>query len=152
MNDEKITMVALDGDNPVSIAQADFPKTKVMTLPNMTDFSQVLVTVASGKADITIVDANTFGTYNEHNPGKLKIVDAAKPIRVFPASFGFPAGEPVLRDAVNAALDELILRRHHRPHFRPICKIRQRDLPRHCPLPESVWEIERPVDRAEAKG
>lgn len=109
LNDEKLTMVALDGDNPVNIAHADFPKAKVLTLPNMTDFSQVLAHVATKKADFTIVDAVTFGEYNKNNSGKLHIVDSRKPIRIYPVSYVFHAEDYLLRDAVNAALDELIL-------------------------------------------
>lgn len=108
-NDAALTMVALDGDNPVHIAQTDYPKTKILTLPNMTDFSQVLVNVATGKADFTIVDAYTFGAYNENNPGKLRIVNADKPVRIYPVSYLFKAEDNVFRDAVNAALEELIL-------------------------------------------
>lgn len=109
LNDTKLTMVALDGDNPVNIAKSDFPQTKVFTLPNMTDFAQVLVNVADKKADFTIVDAVTFGRYNKNNPGKLKIVSADQPIRIYPVSYAFSDEDVVLRDAVNAALDEMIL-------------------------------------------
>lgn len=109
VNDPTLTMVALDGDNPVNIAKADFPATHILTLPNMTDFSQVLVNVADGKADFTIVDAYTFGTYNKNNPGKLKIADTNHPIRVYPVSYVFGEDDNLFRDAVNGALDELIL-------------------------------------------
>jgi len=109
VNDEKIKIVALDGDNPVFIAKTDFPKAKIVELPDMTDFSQTLVNVEAGKADVTIVDRYTFGTYNDHNPGKLKIVQPNHPIRIYPTSFAFLPEDYQLRDAVNAALDELIL-------------------------------------------
>lgn len=109
LNDPALKMVALDGDNPVNIAAADFPRAQVMTLPNMTDFSQVLVNVADAKADFTIVDAYTFGAYNKNNPGKLRIVDPKHPVRVYPVSYVFGKDDIVFRDAVNAALDELIL-------------------------------------------
>ena len=109
LNSADLKMVALDGDNPVAIAKADFPKAQVLALPNMTDFSQVLVNVADGKADFTIVDAFTFGTYNKNNPGKLKIVSPDEPIRIYPVSYVFSKDDTVFRDAVNAALDELIL-------------------------------------------
>jgi ABC-type amino acid transport substrate-binding protein len=107
VNDDKIKLVSLEGDNPVYIAKSDFPKTKVTEFPDMTDLSQTLVEVETGKADVTIVDKYTFGTYNDHNPGKLKMV--GKPIRIYPTSFVFLPEDYQLRDAVNAALDELIL-------------------------------------------
>lgn len=109
LNEEKFKMVALDGDNPVNIAAADFPKAQVLALPNMTDFSQVLVNVADAKADFTIVDAYTFGAYNKTNPGRLKIVTPAAPSRVYPVAYVFKKEDVVFRDAVNAALEEMIL-------------------------------------------
>ncbi|HBM91322.1 MAG TPA: hypothetical protein DD400_05565 [Rhodospirillaceae bacterium] len=109
LNDKELTMVALDGDNPVNIAKADFPKAKILTLPNMTDFSQVLINVSGSKADFTIVDAVTFGVFNKNNPGKLKIVTPENPIRIYPVSYVVSAEDVVFRDAINAALDELIL-------------------------------------------
>jgi len=75
----------------------------------MTDFPQVLVNVALGKADFTIVDAYTFGEFDKNNPGKLRIVDPRHAIRVYPVSYVFKAEDVVFRDAFNAALDELIL-------------------------------------------
>lgn len=109
LNTPDLKMVALDGDNPVAIAASDFPEAETLILPNMTDFSQVLVNVETKKADFTIVDAYTFGAYNKHNPGKLKIVASDHPVRIYPVSFVFGKDDIVFRDAVNAALDELIL-------------------------------------------
>ncbi len=105
----EIEIVALDGDNPVFIAQSDFPKAKIKTLSNLSDFTQVLEEVALGKADVTIVDTNTFGTYNESNPDKLKIVQINNPVRVYQTSFAFKSDEFQMRDAISLALDELIL-------------------------------------------
>jgi len=109
LNDPALKMVALDGDNPVYIAKSDFPNAQTLILPLMTDFSQNMVSVADKKADFTIADAYTFGEYNKHNPGKLKIAAPNNPIRIYPASFVFKAEDIVFRDAVNAALDELTL-------------------------------------------
>lgn len=109
LNDSKLKMVALDGDNPFNIAKVDFPLAQTLALPTMTDFTQVLINVADGKADFTIADAATFGIYNKNNPGKLKISAPQHPIRVYPTGYVFGSGEEQLRDAFNAALDELIL-------------------------------------------
>src|SRR5690606_38761115 len=109
VNKENVKIAALDGDNPVFIAKADFPKAKVVELPDLTDIGQTLVNVENGKADLTIVDRHTFGIYNDNNPGKLKIVQADRPVRIYPASFAFAPEDYLLRDAVSSALDELLL-------------------------------------------
>ncbi len=108
-DDAKLKMASLEGDNPVAIAKADFPRVQILTLPNMTDPSQVMLSVADGRADFTIEDAVTFHQYDKNNPGKMKIVTPAKPIRIYPSGFVFRAEDGQLRDAVNIALDELIL-------------------------------------------
>ncbi len=108
LNDEKLTMVALDGDNPINIASADFPKAKILSLPNGTDYAQVLVNVDMKKADFTIVDPHTFGAYNKNNPGKLKLI-SGNPLRIYPVSYVFRIDDYALRDAVNLAMDEMIL-------------------------------------------
>lgn len=108
-NNEKIKFVGLEGDNPIFIAKTDFPKMKIMELPDMTALAQTLVNVATSKADVTIVDKYTFEVYHENNPGKLKIVRPKHPVRVYPASFVFAPEDYLLQGAVNAALDELIL-------------------------------------------
>lgn len=109
LNKADMKMVALDGDNPVHIAHSDFPSVQIVTLPVMTDFSQVFLSVADKKADFTIADAVAFGIYNASNPGKLKIVDAKKPIRIYPVSYVFRSEDVQFRDAVNNVIDELIL-------------------------------------------
>ncbi len=109
LNTADFKMVAIDGDNPIHIAELDFPKAEIFTLPNMTDFSHVLVSVANNRADFTIVDAYTFGIYNENNPDKLKIVSPQKPIRIYPVSYVFNAEDHVLQGAINAAINELSL-------------------------------------------
>lgn len=109
LNTPDLSMVGLEGDNPIEIAHTDFPQAKVIELPGMTDFSQVLVNVADKKADFTIVDAVTFGNYDEHNPGRLTIVNPEKPLRTYPVAYAFGSEDSQFRDAVNYAIEELIL-------------------------------------------
>jgi ABC-type amino acid transport substrate-binding protein len=109
INNKHIKIAVIESDNPVFIANTDFPQAKLFELPNMTDFSQVLESVATKKADITIVDANTFGLYNKTNPNKLKMLFTNAPVRIYPTAFAFAQNNHGLREAVNAALDELIL-------------------------------------------
>ena len=109
INDAKVKVVVVDGDSPMMIAKNDFPKAKITELPPTTDFSQVFVNVADGKGDVTISDKYSFEDYNEHNPGKLKIVQPQNPIRIYPGSYAFAPDDYVLQGAVNSALDALIL-------------------------------------------
>ncbi len=108
LNDEKISVASLDGDNPRFIAEEDFPKAKILTLPDMNSTAMTLESVSTGKADATFIDAWGFGDYNEHNPGKLKLIHLDKPVRIYPVGFNVPMGDDRLRSVINAAMDELI--------------------------------------------
>lgn len=108
MNDPKVKIATMDGDNPKYIAEEDFPKAQIFTLPDMAGMSMVFESVATGKADLTFASANDFGEYNAHNPGKVKMTLLDQPIRIYPSSFVLPLGDDRFRSMINTAMDELI--------------------------------------------
>jgi polar amino acid transport system substrate-binding protein len=108
INDAGIKIASMDGDNPRFIAEEDFPKAQVFTLPDMSGMPQVFESVATGKADITFSDAYSLGDYVEHNPGKLKLTQLDHPVRIYPVGFVLPMGDERLRAMINTAMDELI--------------------------------------------
>lgn len=109
INAKDITIAVLDGDAPVEIAAETFPQAKLHALPHNVPFAQVMLEVASGKADVTIVDANNFGGFAAANPGQLKLVQVDKPVRVLPVSFVFGPHDYLLKNAVDNVLDQMIL-------------------------------------------
>lgn len=110
LNDPKIKIAALEGDNPVNIIKNDFPKAQTLLLPSaINKYSETLLSVADGKADAVIADASVFGLYNKNNPGKLKIANPDKPIRIYPAGFVVSGDDVQLWHAINSAIDELAL-------------------------------------------
>ncbi len=108
LNDAKIRIASMDGDNPRFVAEEDFPKAQIYTLPDMAGESMVLESVGTRKADVTFVDAANFADYDQHNPGKVKLVQLDHPVRIFPVAFVLAGGEDRLRSMLDAALDELI--------------------------------------------
>ena len=60
------------------------------------------------KKDLTW-NVTVNGAYNKNNPGKLKLINTQHPVRVYPVSYVFQSTDVIFRDAVNAALDEMIL-------------------------------------------
>jgi ABC-type amino acid transport substrate-binding protein len=89
------------------IAGSDFPKARKVSLPQLSDFSQLLLNVATGKADATIAATHEALLFNKNNKRKLKRVDVGQPIRVFPNVFFFNKGETKLASMLNAAIDEI---------------------------------------------
>lgn len=108
VNDSSVSIASMDGDNPKFIAEEEFPKARVYTLPDMSGMSMVLESVATRKADVTFADASSIGDFNDHNPGKLKIIHPHNPLRIFPVGFILPLGDESLRSMIDVALDELI--------------------------------------------
>ncbi|NTU76233.1 MAG: transporter substrate-binding domain-containing protein [Alphaproteobacteria bacterium] len=108
INDPNVKVASLDGDNPRFIAEEDFPKAQVFTLPDMSDMATVMESVATRKADVTFLAANNFIEYDEHNSGKLKLAQTASPVRIFPVGFVLPMGDDRLKAMIDIGLDELI--------------------------------------------
>lgn len=103
-NNIKISII--EGEMTSSIAKYDFPEAELVSLPNISSVSEMLLSVESNKSDITFVEpyiAESFIAKNERN---LEIL-ADEPIRVFPNAFMFKKGEVDLIRTVNIAIEEL---------------------------------------------
>jgi ABC-type amino acid transport substrate-binding protein len=107
IDDEKTTVGVIDGSTQMAVAKSSFPKAKHYALPGDSDGSQVLMALASGKADVVFSDESVVLDYNKNNPGhKLKRA-ANAPIRIFGEAFSTAKSEGQLRDMLSAAIFEL---------------------------------------------
>lgn len=106
LNDSKYRVVVVDGDITDSIAKADFPKAKVVSLPQAADARQMFLEIEAGKADATFVDYGFFRDYDRQNPGKLRI--AGDVLRVYGSVFSVNNGEVELKMLLDGALTALI--------------------------------------------
>jgi ABC-type amino acid transport substrate-binding protein len=103
-----VKIAAVDGEMTSIIAAADFPHAKVDSLPQSTDVSQVLMEVASGKAQLTFVEPAVAQEFREKNPdARLREVAGVSAVRVFPNVLMVAKGESKLVSLLNTALDEL---------------------------------------------
>lgn len=107
MNDEKVRFAVQDNLS-VSLTAEKFPKAKKLQLPEMAPITQVFLDVESGKADVALTDASDFQHYAGQNPGKLRIVHADKPLRLYPWVIPVRKGEHELASLINGALSELV--------------------------------------------
>ncbi len=67
-NDPNVRIASIDGEMTSIIAKDDFPKAQNNGLPQSTDISQVLLEVATDKADITFVEPAVAGGFISSNP------------------------------------------------------------------------------------
>jgi len=102
-----VRVAAIDGEMTSIIANSDFPKATLASLPQTTDISQVLLEVATGKADVTFAEPAVAGAYMASNPGKIKEVQGVAPVRVFPNTMIVGKDDPELLSTLNIALEEL---------------------------------------------
>lgn len=99
---------AVDGEMSSIIAKDEFPKAQMNGLPQNTDVSQVLLEVATNKADVTFVEPAVAMEYIRNNPGKIKEVANVKPLRVFPNVMMVGKGEDRFRSTINIAIQDLV--------------------------------------------
>ncbi|MGE4351132.1 MAG: substrate-binding periplasmic protein [Bdellovibrionales bacterium] len=102
-NDPAISMLTIEGYMVKSIIEAEFPKAKIQTLPELSTDSDVLMSVQMGKADATVAESVLLADYMANNPGKLHRV-SGPPVRFSGGTIPFPLNEPQLRAKLNTTL------------------------------------------------
>ncbi|MBY0357040.1 MAG: transporter substrate-binding domain-containing protein [Candidatus Obscuribacterales bacterium] len=107
-NSPASTIATVDGETAEIIVREDFPQAKVVSLPQLSDISQMLLTVSSGKADITFVEPAVAAAFLKTNPGAIEPLKSSTPVRVFPNSWMFRRGQLEFKDMIDTALEQLI--------------------------------------------
>ena len=107
INDAAVKIAVIDGGMAEKIADSDFPKAQKFSIPELSDYSSLLLNVTTGKADLTISATHEAHNFLQTHPGTLRKADADLPIRVLPNTIFFHKGEFQLASMVNSALDEI---------------------------------------------
>jgi ABC-type amino acid transport substrate-binding protein len=107
INDPAIKVVVWESLSIAYVSQR-FPRATQAGLPEMSSVSQALVDVADGKADVVLLEPGAYRSYNDNNPGKLRMIHTDRPLRVFPWVLPVPKGEHDLASFINAGLIELV--------------------------------------------
>lgn len=108
INSSKIKIATVDGETAQVVADEDFPKATKLSLPQMTDLSQVLLSVVTNKADLCIVEPATANQYLRNNPNTVEPISDGKPIRVYPNCWLMRRGEFEFKAMIDTVLDEII--------------------------------------------
>lgn len=108
VNDPAIKISASDGAISFFTAQQDFPKAMVISHPNMTDETQMLMDVDSGKADITFCETYLGEKFIKANPGSLKNLVPDHPVRLFGNTFAVPMDDYKFKSMLDSALIPMI--------------------------------------------
>lgn len=108
LNSPKAKIATIDGETAQVIADADFPLSSRLSMPQMTDYSQLLLSVATGKADAALVEPIIANGYMHNNPGTIENISPGKPIRVFANCYMFNRSEFEFKAMLDTVLDEVI--------------------------------------------
>ncbi len=107
-NSPSYKISTIDGDTSEAIATQLFPKASLVSLPQLSDYSQIILAVRDGKADLTFAEPYFVAQFSNSNGGGVEAPLNSKPLRVFGNSMMFRKGDDALRSTMDGALAELV--------------------------------------------
>jgi ABC-type amino acid transport substrate-binding protein len=108
INAPAVRIATMDGELSDAIAKVDYPAAQRVSLPQLSDVSQLLEEVRGGKADVSLMENNTAYHYLKQNPGAVRNIVSDRPVRVFGESFIVRAGDMRLQHTLDSAAEELL--------------------------------------------
>lgn len=132
LNSPDVKIATMDGEMSAIIAATEFPRAKVLSVPQLTEFTFIPMNVVERKADVTFMDEFIAQAFLKNHPGTLRNITEGQPIRVFENPFSFKRGEFEFARMINIAIAELhnngeierLLRKYdgHHTGFYPVAK------------------------------
>lgn len=107
INSRDVKIAVIDGEMTSIIANADYPNATAQSYPQTTDIAQMLLEVATGKAQVTFVEPAVAAEFAQKNPGMVQEVKNVPAVRVFPNVMMVAKGEPKLLSMLNIAMEEV---------------------------------------------
>lgn len=107
IKEENIKIAAVDGSVAMRVAQSKYPKMQILSLPNTTSVSELLMNVADGKADAAFVEPFQLAEWNANNADK-KLDDGNEILSVFPNVIALAPNDAPLKTMIDAALTDLL--------------------------------------------
>lgn len=108
LNAPDVRVAAIDGELAATIAKESFPKALIASQAQLVDYSQLLLDVASKKADVTFFSRVYADRFIARNPNSVRDISAQNPARVFAECFVLPIGDSAFASMMNAAIQELL--------------------------------------------
>lgn len=96
-----------DGSAESHIATSDYPKAQQVSITQLNPWTDVLLNIISGKADLTFAESSSAYRFLDKNPGTLKDLLPKEYIRLFANAYAFKRNEPEFKKMLNVALEEL---------------------------------------------
>jgi len=107
LDSDKYKITTVDGDIAVFIANEDYPKANLITLPQLSSYAEIFLNILQNKADITFSEPSAVEDFLASHPNTLEKVNT-KPLRMFGNSFAMNKKSTTLMKNWNQAVQELI--------------------------------------------
>ena len=108
INSSDIKITVVDGTTGQYLTKQRFASAQIVALPQLSAQSDLLLNVATSKADVVLIDPYVANTFLKNNPtAKLKIIEN-KIVRVDGNSVMFNSGEIAFKDMLDVAIKEEI--------------------------------------------
>ncbi len=108
INHSEVRIATIDGETGDLIARTQFPNAKIVSLPQLTDISQLFLEVQSNKADVVFAEPYYGFGFLKNNPDTVRNIAADKPIRVLGNCYMFKKGESQLEEMFDTAIEDLL--------------------------------------------
>ena len=108
VNSADVKIARVDKQLTSIIAKADFPTANTELLPDNAEVPDILIAVASGKADITFVEVAVANEYMATHPNSIQAVANVPMQRVFSNVMMIPKGDVKFQSMLNYAFEELV--------------------------------------------
>jgi|ERR1700733_1192568 len=108
LNNPGVRIATIDGEMSSIIAASDFPQAQTVSSPQLSDNSQLLLNVASGRADVTFVEPYIAALYLKNQPNAVENIAANSPVRFFPTTIMFRKNEAAFGSMLAVAIQEQI--------------------------------------------
>ncbi|NTU50081.1 MAG: transporter substrate-binding domain-containing protein [Desulfobulbaceae bacterium] len=102
-----VTIATIDGGIAAAIAKEDYPQARLYSLPELTDFSHLLLAVKDKKADVTFSETAQASLFEKQNPMSLRNPMPEKPARLFANSFMIKLDDYAFANMLNNAIATL---------------------------------------------
>lgn len=107
INDPAVKIAVIDGEFAYEIVKRDFPKAGLLSLPALSEGSQVMLSVTTKKADIFLNDTAAAAVFMDKNPGQVVAVSPA-PLRTLAAVIVLPQDDFAFKNMIDSVLGLMI--------------------------------------------
>jgi ABC-type amino acid transport substrate-binding protein len=106
INSPSVRISVMDGEMSDIIAKTHFPKAKEVSVPQLGQYTDILMNVTTHKADVTFAEVSLVDAFTKANPHSLRPLQS-QPFEVFQSSLAVDIRETQLRDMLDNTLAEL---------------------------------------------